>query len=171
MGMIYIKSTLIIFCAFICLNASCMGQNLEVWNRWSRLYLLDFWRIHCSRIYILVFYRLQVIDPNPVVEMNYSSESYSMQFNFLPPSSYKSRTNATPAQIIKTFEKMIFPQFSKRLTQVLSENKIKVRQVCCLLFSNNLFLSSFINETDCAGGLRVNLHIYHVRDHWINFYQ
>ncbi|VDL18406.1 unnamed protein product [Hymenolepis diminuta] len=76
-------------------------------------------------------YRLrlaEVIDPNPMVEMNYSSESYSMQFNFLPPSSYKSRTNATPAQIIKTFEKMIFPQFSKRLTQVLSENRVKVGQ-------------------------------------------
>ncbi|EUB62267.1 DNA-directed RNA polymerase I subunit rpa1 [Echinococcus granulosus] len=55
------------------------------------------------------------------MEVDYSSDSCSLTFNLLPPSSYQSRTNVGARRIIHFFERVLFVDLSKRLTQELKD--------------------------------------------------
>ncbi|CDS42506.1 DNA directed RNA polymerase I subunit RPA1 [Echinococcus multilocularis] len=55
------------------------------------------------------------------MEVDYSSDSCSLTFNLLPPSSYQSRTNVGARRIMHFFERVLFVDLSKRLTQELKD--------------------------------------------------
>ncbi|KAL5109935.1 DNA-directed RNA polymerase I subunit rpa1 [Taenia crassiceps] len=55
------------------------------------------------------------------MEVDYSSDSCSLTFNLLPPSSYQSRTNVGTHRIIHFLERVLFVDLSKRLTQELKD--------------------------------------------------